>query len=225
MGEAHGRFFEPTLNQSIKLRQADPRVTSDAGAILLREIDHRLGLTADLGAALLDPRDPDAIRYTQTELLRQHLYALALGYAHQDDHDILAHDPAAPPGAAGGPGHERPPPPAGRRGRPEGPPRHARRRSVRHRGPRQPARGGLAWPLPRQDLLPAAGQFLCRGQLRFPPPWRGVRPRDPSRRRLRRGGRWRGPRGGPGLRTPFAAAGRGWSPGAWPSCVSGGTDR
>ena len=58
MGEAHGRFFEPTLNQSIKLRQADPRVTSDAGAILLREIDHRLGLTADLGAALLDPRDP-----------------------------------------------------------------------------------------------------------------------------------------------------------------------
>lgn len=94
MGEAHGRFFEPTFNQSIKLRQADPRVTSDAGAILLREIDHRLGLTADLAAALFDPRDPEATRYTHTELLRQHIYALAIGYAHQDDADTLAHDVA-----------------------------------------------------------------------------------------------------------------------------------
>jgi len=94
MGEAHGRFFEPTFNQSVKLRQADPRITSDAGAILLREVDHRLGLTGDLAATLIDPRDPEASRYTQAELLRQHLYALALGYAHQDDADTLAHDVA-----------------------------------------------------------------------------------------------------------------------------------
>ena len=94
MGEAHGRFFEPTFNASIKVRHADPRITSDAGAILLREIDHRLGLTADLAAALDDPRDQEAIRYTQTELLRQHIYTLALGYAHQDDADTLAQDVA-----------------------------------------------------------------------------------------------------------------------------------
>lgn len=92
MGEAHGRFFEPTFNQSVKLRQVDPHITSDAGAILLREIDHRLGLTADLGAAIIDPRNQEATRYTQTELLRQHLYTLALGYSHQDDADTMAHD-------------------------------------------------------------------------------------------------------------------------------------
>jgi hypothetical protein len=92
MGEAHGRFFEPTFNRSVKLRQVDPHITSDAGAILLREIDHRLGLTADLGAALLDPRNQEATRYTQTELLRQHTYTLALGYAHQGDADTMAHD-------------------------------------------------------------------------------------------------------------------------------------
>ena len=92
MGERHGWLFEPTFNRSIKLRQADPRITSDAGALLLREVDHRLGLTADLAAGLDDPRDRDRIRYTQVELLRQHLYGLALGYAHQDDHDMLAHD-------------------------------------------------------------------------------------------------------------------------------------
>jgi len=94
MGERHGWLFEPTFNRSIKIRQADPRITSDAGALLLREVDHRLGLTADLAAELFDPRDPTRTRYTQAELLRQHLYGLALGYAHQDDADTLAHDPA-----------------------------------------------------------------------------------------------------------------------------------
>ncbi|HNQ23641.1 MAG TPA: transposase, partial [Phycisphaerae bacterium] len=87
-------MFEPTFNRAIKLRQADPRITSDAGALLLREADHRLGLTADLAAQLTDPRRPDRIHYLQVELLRQHLYALALGYAHQDDQDALAHDVA-----------------------------------------------------------------------------------------------------------------------------------
>jgi len=53
-----------------------------------------MALTADLAAELTDPRRPDRIRYQQIELLRQHLYALALGHVHQDDHDILAHDPA-----------------------------------------------------------------------------------------------------------------------------------
>jgi len=94
MGERQGWLFEPTFNRSIKLRQADPRITSDAGALLLREVDHRLGLTADLSGGLHDPRDPAHLRYTQTELLRQHLYSLALGYAHQDDADSLAHDAA-----------------------------------------------------------------------------------------------------------------------------------
>jgi len=94
MGEAHGWLFEPTFNRSIKLRQADPRITSDAGTPLLREVDHRMGLTTDMAASLTDGRDPRYTRYTQTELLRQHLYALALGYAHQDDQDALAHDVA-----------------------------------------------------------------------------------------------------------------------------------
>ena len=93
-GGAGGWLFEPTFNRAIKLRQADPRITSDAGAFLLREADHRLGLTADLAAQLADPRRLDRIRYLQVELLRQHLYALALGYAHQDDQDALAHDVA-----------------------------------------------------------------------------------------------------------------------------------
>jgi len=94
MGERHGWLFEPTFNRSVKLRQADHRISDNAGALLLREIDHRLAVTADLAAQLTDPRTGDRIRYQQVELLRQHLYGLALGHVHQDDHDLLAHDPA-----------------------------------------------------------------------------------------------------------------------------------
>jgi hypothetical protein len=43
---------------------------------------------------MTDPRDPDRIRYTLIELLRERLYALAQGYRAQDDLDRLAHDPA-----------------------------------------------------------------------------------------------------------------------------------
>ena len=91
---AKNGYSRTTFNRSIKLRQADPRISSNAGTLLLREVDHRLGLTADLAAELTDPRDPAHIRYTQAELLRQHLYSLALGHTHGDDADTLAHDVA-----------------------------------------------------------------------------------------------------------------------------------
>lgn len=61
---------------------------------MLREVDHRLGLTADLAGQFTDPRRPDRIHYLQIKLLRQHLHALALGYAHQSDQDAFAHDVA-----------------------------------------------------------------------------------------------------------------------------------
>jgi hypothetical protein len=61
---------------------------------LLREADHRLGLTEHLASQLVDPRRPERIRYELVELLRERVYGLALGYAAQDDADRLAHDPA-----------------------------------------------------------------------------------------------------------------------------------
>jgi hypothetical protein len=94
MGEGQGWLFEPTFNRAIKLRLADPRISDNGGTLLLREADHRLGLTADLAGQLRDDRDERYIRYTPVELLRQHLYGLALGYVHQDDQDALAHDVA-----------------------------------------------------------------------------------------------------------------------------------
>jgi hypothetical protein len=94
MGESHGEVFRPTFQGAVKIKATDQRITSDGGAILLREADHRLGLLESLAGRLHDPRNPEFIRYTLTELLRERIYSLALGYATQDDVDRLAHDPA-----------------------------------------------------------------------------------------------------------------------------------
>jgi hypothetical protein len=94
MGEAQEWLFEPSFNRAVKVRASDERITSDAGLLLLREADHRLGLTESLAGRLVDPRRQDLIRYQLVELLRERLYALAQGYRAQDDADRLAHDPA-----------------------------------------------------------------------------------------------------------------------------------
>lgn len=107
MGESQEWLFEPTFNRSVKVRASDDRITSDGGLLLLREADHRLGITEHLAGRLHDPRNPDLIRYQLVELLRERLYALALGYSAQDDADRLAHDPAMKLAAWNRPG-ERP---------------------------------------------------------------------------------------------------------------------
>ena len=94
MGEAQEWLFEPSFNRAVKVRASDERITSDAGLLLLREADHRLGLTESLAQRLVDPRRQDLIRYQLVELLRERVYALAQGYRAQDDADRLAHDPA-----------------------------------------------------------------------------------------------------------------------------------
>ena len=94
MGEPQGCLFKVTYNRSVKVRQVDSRITSNAGAVPVREMEQRLGLMADVAAELVDPRDPDQWRYSTVELLRQHIYAQAFGHGHQDDQDILAHDTA-----------------------------------------------------------------------------------------------------------------------------------
>ncbi len=94
MGEAQGNLFEPDFNRAIKVQSTDQRLTSNAGVILLRDAEHRLGLIDSIAQNILDPRDPRRIRYRIDELIRERVFAMALGYSAQDDLDRLAHDPA-----------------------------------------------------------------------------------------------------------------------------------
>jgi hypothetical protein len=68
-------------------------VTSDGGALLLREVEHRIGILRRLAACFTDHRTPERIEYTVEELLKQRVYALAMGYADLNDHAQLRRDP------------------------------------------------------------------------------------------------------------------------------------
>ena len=68
-------------------------ITTDAGGLLLREVDRRLNITQRLAACFVDYRRPDLIEHTVGELVGQRLYGLALGYEDLNDHDQLRADP------------------------------------------------------------------------------------------------------------------------------------
>jgi hypothetical protein len=68
-------------------------ISSDGGALLLRELDLRLGITERLAACFTDYRQEDLIEHSVPELLRQRVYGIALGYEDLNDHEDLARDP------------------------------------------------------------------------------------------------------------------------------------
>jgi len=68
-------------------------ITSDAGGLLLREVEARSGIIRRLAACFIDHRDPDLIEHSVCELLAQRIFGLALGYEDLNDHDTLRHDP------------------------------------------------------------------------------------------------------------------------------------
>jgi len=94
MGEHQGNLFEPQFNRSVKVQSTDHRITSNAGVIVLREAEHRLGLFDEIAKNVRDPRRPDRVRYRIDELIRERVFAMAVGCSAQDDVDRLAHDPA-----------------------------------------------------------------------------------------------------------------------------------
>jgi hypothetical protein len=70
------------------------RLTTDAGALLLREIGQKTGLFEALDQVIPDPRDPLHIVHDQRTMLAQRIIAIALGYEDLNDHQTLRVDPA-----------------------------------------------------------------------------------------------------------------------------------
>lgn len=68
-------------------------LTSDAGLLLLKEADTRLGLLSRLAACFTDARSPGYVDFTLEELLAQRIFGLAAGYEDLNDHDRLRFDP------------------------------------------------------------------------------------------------------------------------------------
>jgi hypothetical protein len=67
--------------------------SSDAGLLLLRVAERRLGVCRRLSAAMPDRRDPDRIQHEMFEMVSARAMAIACGYKDAIDHDRLRHDP------------------------------------------------------------------------------------------------------------------------------------
>src|SRR5450755_874786 len=68
-------------------------LSSDGGVLALREVEQRLGVADRLAACLVDPRAPDQITHSFTDIIRFRLMMIAAGYEDGIDANFLRSDP------------------------------------------------------------------------------------------------------------------------------------
>ncbi len=85
--------FDGLFPQALIARFDQPDSSSDAGAILLRAADERLGLTRAMASALVDRRQATKVQHPLRDVLRQRVHAIACGYEDVNDAARLRRDP------------------------------------------------------------------------------------------------------------------------------------
>ena len=93
MGELQHEAFQFAFNGFLKVAFQGSRVTSDAGLILVRELDERLGLEALIDEHLSDSRRGLNTQFSLADLLRQSVYSRLAGYEDLNDAVRVAADP------------------------------------------------------------------------------------------------------------------------------------
>src|SRR5262245_29185901 len=86
-------LFHDLGSRKVQADFSGGHLSSDGGALLLRQINRSLGLTRELAACFSDTRDPRWVDHSLEQLLDQRLYGLALGYEDLNDHQRLRLDP------------------------------------------------------------------------------------------------------------------------------------
>ena len=69
------------------------QLSSDAGVLVLRGVEKKLGLAVRLASCFRDRRKPERIEHSFEEMLRLRMFAIAAGYEDANDCDALRHDP------------------------------------------------------------------------------------------------------------------------------------
>lgn len=92
-GEKQKRPFQLSFNSSLRVEFEGPRVISDGGLILVRELDERLGLSALMERHLTDSRRGKNVQLPLPDLLRRPIYSRLAGYEDVNDAERLSQDP------------------------------------------------------------------------------------------------------------------------------------
>jgi len=94
MGDAKSGPVRLSFNPQLRVEFRGATVTSDAGVLLPRELDERLGLSALIEQHLTDPRTGQNSQFPLPDLFRQSIYSRLAGYEDTNDAERLAEDPA-----------------------------------------------------------------------------------------------------------------------------------
>jgi hypothetical protein len=86
--------FESLISKEVIADLEGGQITSDAGGLLLRELDRRYRIAEKAAACLHDSRDSGKVKHDLLTLVRQRLFAIALGYEDNNDAAWLSKDPA-----------------------------------------------------------------------------------------------------------------------------------
>jgi len=93
MGDATSGPVRLSFNPQLRVEFRGATVTSDAGLLLPRELDERLGLSALIERHLSDPRTGYNRQFPLPDLFRQSIYSRLAGYEDTNDAERLAEDP------------------------------------------------------------------------------------------------------------------------------------
>ena len=84
--------FPPLKRREIETDFSGGAITSDGGALLLRQVDKKIKLTQDAAHFFIDPRDSNKTIHSTLSMIRQRVFGIALGYEDLNDHDDLRKD-------------------------------------------------------------------------------------------------------------------------------------
>ena len=86
--------LSPVSGKAVVARFDGGQLSSDGGAVVLREIAQRLGLAERLAACIDDPRDQNQIVHPLAALIDFRMLMIACGYEDGNDATALRSDPA-----------------------------------------------------------------------------------------------------------------------------------
>jgi hypothetical protein len=86
--------LSPVLGKSVVARFDGGQLSSDAGVLVLREFEQRLGVADRLARCLKDPRAQNQVTHTLADIIRFRLLMIASGYEDGNDASTLRSDPA-----------------------------------------------------------------------------------------------------------------------------------
>lgn len=85
--------FDDLGSRSVQADFSGGQLSSDGGALLLRQVDRRFGISRRLAACFEDVRNQGFVEHSVASLIAQRVHGLALGYEDLNDHNLLRRDP------------------------------------------------------------------------------------------------------------------------------------